>query len=122
MKILILYRELAGYTVECLNKLADRHDLLVLHYPLNAEAPFQFHFNPNIQLASKNEIKLESLISFNAEFILCSGWSDPDYIEWISTLNRPTALAFDTMWQSNLKFTLGSIYFKLKFKRKKIPK
>jgi glycosyltransferase involved in cell wall biosynthesis len=117
MKILILYRELAGYTVECLNKLSHNHEVLVVHYPLNTEAPFQFHFNPNIQLASKTEIQLDRLISFNPKFILCSGWSDAEYIDWISNLKRPTALAFDTMWQSNLKFTLGSIYFKLKYKK-----
>ena len=117
MKILILYRELAGYTVECLNKLSRQYELLVVHYPLNAEAPFQFHFNPNIQLTSKTEITLKSLVSFNPKFILCSGWSDAEYIDWISNLKRPTAVAFDTMWQSNLKFTLGSIYFKLKYKK-----
>jgi glycosyltransferase involved in cell wall biosynthesis len=116
MKILILYRELAGYTAECLNKLAEIHELLVVHYPINAEAPFQFHFNPNIQLASKTEISLESLISFNPKFILCSGWSDAEYIMWINKLKRSTALAFDTIWQSSLKFILGSIYFKLKYK------
>lgn len=117
MKILILYRELAGYTVECLNKLSNYHELLVVHYPLNAEAPFQFHFNPNIQVASKTEITLENLISFNPKFILCSGWSDSEYVKRLSTLKRPTALAFDTMWQSNLKFNLGSIYFKIRYKK-----
>jgi glycosyltransferase involved in cell wall biosynthesis len=116
MKILILYRELAGYTVECLNKLAETHELLVVHYPINKEAPFQFHFNPNIQLASKTEIILERLVSFNPKFILCSGWSDLVYLEWIKALNKPTAVAFDTIWQNNLKFILGSLYFKLKYK------
>jgi glycosyltransferase involved in cell wall biosynthesis len=117
MKILILYRELAGYTVECLNKLATQHELFVVHYPINKEAPFNFEFNAEIQLVSKSELTSAQLVQFNPEFILCSGWSDNEYIEWIKALNKPTALAFDTVWQSNLKFILGSFYFKLKYKK-----
>ena len=117
MKILVLYRELAGYTVECLNKLANQHELLVVHYPINPEAPFHFQINSSIQLASKLEIDLNTISLFNPTFILCSGWSDAEYIEWTRNLKRPTALTFDTIWQSNLKFIFGSFYFKLKYKK-----
>ena len=117
MKILILYRELAGYTLECLNKLAANHELLVVHYPVNKEAPFNFEFNATIRLESKSELTSTKIVQFNPNFILCSGWSDLEYIDWVKALNKPTALAFDTIWQSNLKFVLGSFYFKLKYKR-----
>ena len=117
MKILVLYRELAGYTAECLNKLAVKHELLVVHYPINKEAPFNFQFHANIQLSSKSEINFTKISTFNPSFILCSGWSDREYIEWVKNLNKPTALAFDTIWQNNLKFILGSFYFKLKYKK-----
>jgi glycosyltransferase involved in cell wall biosynthesis len=117
MKILVLYRELAGYTAECLNKLAVKHELLVVHYPINKEAPFNFQFHANIQLSSKSEINFTKISTFNPSFILCSSWSDREYIEWVKNLNKPTALAFDTIWQNNLKFILGSFYFKLKYKK-----
>ena len=117
MKILILYRELAGYTVECLNKLAIQHELLVVHYPINKEAPFNFEFNASIEIESKSELTSTKIVQFNPQFILCSGWSDREYIKWIKTLNKPTALAFDTIWQNNLKFVFGSFYFKLKYKK-----
>lgn len=117
MKLLILYRELAGYTVECLNKLAEIHELLVVHYPINKEAPFNFEFNAAIQLASKLEITPTKISEFNPDFILCSGWGDKQYIEWVKALNKPAALAFDTIWQGNLKFIVGSFYFKMKFKK-----
>ena len=117
MKILILYRELAGYTVECLNKLAIQHELLVVHYPINKEAPFNFEFNASIEIESKSELTSTKIVQFNPQFILCSGWSDKEYIEWIKSLNKPTALAFDTIWQNNLKFIFGSFYFKLKYKK-----
>jgi hypothetical protein len=70
MKILILYRELAGYTLECLNKLAANHLLLVVHYPINKEAPFNFEFNSAIQLESKSELTSKKIIEFNPNFIL----------------------------------------------------
>lgn len=117
MKILVLYRELAGYTVECINKLANQHELLVVHYPINPEAPFNFQFNSSVQLASKSEIDLNTISLFNPAFVLCSGWSDQLYLEWIKALTMPTAVAFDTIWQNNLKFILGGLYFKLKYKK-----
>lgn len=117
MNILILYRELAGYTVECLNKLASYHKLLVVHYPINKEAPFVFQFHNSIQLVSKSDVSLKLLHDFNPNFVLCSGWGDQQYLEWVKALNTPTALAFDTTWKNSLKFILGSLYFKLKYKK-----
>lgn len=116
MNILILYRELAGYTVECLNKLSSQHKLLVVHYPINEEAPFVFQFNHSIQLISKSDVSLKLLHDFRPSFVLCSGWGDKQYVKWIKDLNKITALAFDTTWKNSLKFILGSLYFKLKYK------
>ena len=117
MNILILYRELAGYTVECLNKLASHHKLLVVHYPINKEAPFVFQFHNSIQLVSKSDVSLKLLHDFNPKFVLCSGWGDQQYLEWVKVLNKPTAIAFDTTWKNSLKFIIGSLYFKLKYKK-----
>ena len=117
MRILILYRELAGYTVECLNKLAQEHVIFLVSYPKNAEAPFQFQFHTNITALSKSEVSLIEIKLFNPSFALCSGWGDSEYIEWIKALNKPTALVFDTIWQISLKFVLGSFYFRLKYKK-----
>jgi hypothetical protein len=117
MNILILYRELAGYTVECLNKLAAQHRLLVIHYPINKEAPFNFQFNSSIRLATKSEVTIQNISDFQPAFVLCSGWGDKEYLEWLKELKRPTALAFDTTWISSMKFIVGSLYFKFKYKK-----
>lgn len=117
MKILILYRELAAYTVECLNKLASSHELMVVCYPINSEAPFQFELNSTINVILKSEGIREKTKQFQPDFILCSGWGDQDYLNIVSHLKSPTALAFDTNWKNSLKFILGSFYFRLKFKR-----
>jgi glycosyltransferase involved in cell wall biosynthesis len=117
MRILILYRELAGYTVECINKLAHDHEILLVSYPVNSEAPFQFQFHSNIQVVSKSEITSDEIFSFNPKFVLCSGWGDKDFLRWVKFLNKPTAVAFDTQWGSSLKFILGGIYFKLNYKK-----
>lgn len=117
MRILILYRELAGYSLECINKLAHDHEILLIPYPVNDEAPFQFELNSKIKVVSKTETTLSEIESFDPEFILCSGWSDKEYLYWVKELNKPTAVAFDTQWKSSLKFILGAIYFKLKIKK-----
>lgn len=116
MNILILYRELAGYTVECLNKLSKSHTLFVVHYPINKEAPFNFQFNSSIQFHTKADVTIHQLSTFNPQFVLCSGWGDREYIEWIKVLSKPSALAFDTTWKNSPKFILGSWYFKWKYK------
>ena len=117
MKILILYRELAAYTVECLNKLSDSHDIMVVCYPINNEAPFQFQLNSTIEIIQKTEGVQVKAEQFNPDFILCSGWGDADYLNIVSHMKRPTALAFDTTWRNSSKFILGSFYFRLKLKR-----
>ncbi len=117
MNILILYRELARYTVECLNKLSSQHKLLVVHYPINKEAPFVFQFHNSIQLISKSDVSLKLLHDFRPNFVLCSGWGDKQYVEWVEELKKPTALAFDTAWKNSFKFIIGSLYFKVKYKK-----
>jgi glycosyltransferase involved in cell wall biosynthesis len=117
MRIIFLYRELAGYTVECINKLAHEHEVLLIRYPVNGEAPFQFEFHSNIHVVPKFEISLSQIKAFNASIVLCSGWGDNEYLYWVKELNKPTVLAFDTQWKSSLKFILGAIYFKLKIKK-----
>jgi glycosyltransferase involved in cell wall biosynthesis len=103
--------------VECINKLAHNHEILLIRYPVNDEAPFEFEIHSNILVFSKFEISLSQIKTFNPSFVLCSGWGDSKYLHWVKELQKPTAVAFDTQWKSSLKFILGTIYFKLKIKK-----
>ena len=88
MRILILYRELAGYTVECINKLALQHEILLICYPVNDEAPFQFEFDSNIHVVFKSNISLIQIQAYNPSFVLCSGWGDNEYLYWLKELKK----------------------------------
>lgn len=86
MTFLILYSELAEYTLACIRELAAQRSgdrIVVVHYPINKEAPFQFDFSV-AEFHSINEFKtkeeLESFaLSLNPSVIVCSGWMNRWY-------------------------------------------
>ena len=113
MKLLILYRELAAYTVECINKLAHHAEITLIHYPLNAEAPFQFNLDERIKRIEKGSFEFERQRHSTEIYshVLISGWADSDYSTMaLNQKNAVRILAFDTAWKNTLKFQLGSIY------------
>ncbi|MFM7683561.1 MAG: glycosyltransferase [Bacteroidota bacterium] len=112
----MLYRELASYMVNCLNKLQNEVEITVMHYPLNAEAPFIFNWNNNIICLEKNSNTLESLNLNEFHAIFVSGWADKEYLKLTQKFKGIKILMFDTPFENNLKFHLGSVYLKWKVK------
>ena len=41
-KIVFLYSEVAGYFLACAKELANSAEVLIVRWPVNSEAPFQF--------------------------------------------------------------------------------
>lgn len=83
-KIVFLYSELAGYVVSCFNELAKRgHQVTVVRWQLNKEAPFKFDIHSSIDVREKDSFtKLELLdfvMSKNPNLLFVSGWMDKDY-------------------------------------------
>ena len=118
MKILVLYRELADYMVNCLNHAQGEFDFTVIHYPIHTEAPFQFNWNAGICHKEKTSIVLNSLNLKEYNAILISGWADPEYMSLIKEYSGITILLFDTPWEKRFRQIIGSIYFRLKLKKK----
>ena len=91
-KLLILYTELAGYLVSCVNLMAQKGvEIHIVRYPVNKEAPFQFQFEQNIHLHEINDHrgKLEGLSkSIQPDAILCSGWVEAEYLA-VCASHRP---------------------------------
>lgn len=117
MKILVLYRELADYMVNCLNQLQNQIQVTVVHYAINKEAPFQFTWNPNIIRFEKDKLKLEQLQIHDFDAILISGWADKEYMAVIKRFSGTKILMFDTPWENKIRHHLGSIYFNMKLKK-----
>jgi glycosyltransferase involved in cell wall biosynthesis len=117
MKLLILYRELAAYTVECINKLAQQAEITLIHYPLNAEAPFQFVIDTRIKRIEKGSVEFEKQLHSTEAYthVLISGWADQTYNSIAAKqTNAIRIMTFDTAWKNTLKFQLGSLYLRWK--------
>lgn len=112
MRILVLYTELAGYILSSFKSLLDSNtdaEMLIVHYPINAEAPFEFKSLNNAKLttyyADKTTVINEEINRFRPEVILCSGWGNPFYLKIVEQYSKSakTVLCFDNKWNGSLK-------------------
>lgn len=113
MRILFLYTELADYTLACLRALkkqAPQADILVVHFPVNAEAPFKFDFAGVCTFICINEFKsyheLRAKVeAFAPQKIVCCGWVNKWYIRVCYEMRRKARciMALDNHWHNTPK-------------------
>ena len=113
---MILYTELAQYSIACFKELS-RLDvkLLVVHWPINAEAPFNLDLSFIDIHYSRDQLNVSELNrkvrEFQPDIILCSGWLDYGYVrlcsKWKSQI--PTVVTFDNKWTGSLKQRLAAL-------------
>ena len=77
-RILILYTEIAGYTLACINELRKYEvEIYLIRWEVNKEAPFQFNFidiNETIRGHYSNDIELMKYCKeIKPDIILVSG-------------------------------------------------
>ena len=120
-RILILYRELAGYMVSCINYLATHHQASVdiVAYPVNAEAPFSFQFASSVRIFRRGDQSAESIQKLVKEnqydLIFCGGWSDPLYLQVVrSHAAIPAVLAFDKQWLGSPRDRVAALYLRFR--------
>lgn len=124
MKLLLLYTELAGYTVSCIKEFL-KHDnnniVTIIRYPINNEAPFNFSENDSrislIKVQNVNKSLIIELIK-NHDLTLCSGWIDKTYLRAIkeSVYCDNVSLMLDNPWKQSFRQILGSFWFKIFYK------
>ncbi|MDP2175537.1 MAG: glycosyltransferase [Bacteroidota bacterium] len=124
MRILILYTELADYVVNNFNVFLSQNPdakMLVIHYPVNSEAPFVFKkvTNANFLVFQSDNwsTTLDTIHQFNPNIILCSGWSNKHYLNLIKSIPNTTkrVLCFDNQWQGTIKQKILSTFSKWSF-------
>lgn len=117
-RLLILYTELAGYTVACLERFAEKYPETELHlvrWPVNNEAPFQFSFGNAIKIYDRKQYDRAQLLKLADEIkpdaILCSGWIDKDYVRVCRKFNSeiPVVLLMDNKWLGTFKQQIARI-------------
>jgi glycosyltransferase involved in cell wall biosynthesis len=116
VKVSILYTELADYSIACFRALKRQNiDLMLIHWPINPEAPFQFDLSFCDTVISRNEMSGESLIravkDFNPDLILCSGWLDKAYLKICTRYSNriPVVLSMDNHWTGSIKQRIATL-------------
>lgn len=115
MRFLFLYTEIAEYFLACCNELAKHGEVHIIRWPVNKEAPFQFHINPQLKVYTKSEYDFEELQTLvqriNPSVIICSGWIDKDYLKITKPYFKkiPTVMTCDTHWNGSLKQRLATV-------------
>lgn len=117
--IVFLYSELAGYVVSAYNELAEQgHQVTVVRWQVNKEAPFQFKFHPNIFVRVKDDFNKDSLLKFvlscQPDLLFVSGWMDKEYVHVAKNMKKkiPVVIGIDNFWLGTSKQRIGSMVSK----------
>ncbi|MEL6135555.1 MAG: glycosyl transferase family 1, partial [Bacteroidota bacterium] len=112
MRILILYSELAGYTLACLRELMknEKHEVCLVRWPVNQEAPFQFEFDERIQVYDRDQLDDTAVArvasQFQPDIIFISGWMDKGYLKAALPFRKqgvPVIAGIDNQWVGSLR-------------------
>ena len=110
-KVLVLYTELADYILNSFSYYAKEysHEVHIIHWPINNEAPFTLKEDKGITLYNKSNYDSESLKflakEINPDAIICAGWMDKEYLKVVKQYSSkiPTILTMDNHWEGNIK-------------------
>ena len=108
-KILVLYREVAGYFLDCLNHLCaiSQMEADVVAYPGNSEAPFQFETTPRIRIINRGQLSKHDLVAMvssdSYDLIFCGGWFDKEYNQALKHRKCASVLGFDNHRTDSLR-------------------
>ncbi|WNJ19270.1 glycosyltransferase family 4 protein [Pontibacter sp. G13] len=113
MKILILYSEIAGYVLSCVEALAKLPpaEIKLIRWPVNQEAPFQFGAGGDqIDMSIRTDWTDESLQAlvkeWRPEVVFTTGWMDKGYVQAAKTakaLGIPVIAGIDNHWTGSPK-------------------
>lgn len=113
-KIAFLYTELAGYFMACIHELKKEADVLIIRWPVNKEAPFNFDFS-GIECWEKSDFQEEQLLKkitdFQPDLLYCSGWMDKDYLKVAKHFRKkiPVLVGMDNPWFGNIKQRIATL-------------
>ncbi|MCC7453085.1 MAG: glycosyltransferase [Crocinitomix sp.] len=122
-KIVFLYSEIAGYFLACVEKLAENAQVMIIRWPTNTEAPFEFENSDRVKVITKQKDKTVELtnqvIEFSPDMVVCSGWMDKDYLKIVKTLDKKVirVMSLDNHWKGTLKQRIAALVSPFYLKR-----
>ncbi|HPQ08836.1 MAG TPA: glycosyltransferase [Bacteroidia bacterium] len=125
MRLLILYEELAPYFLSNIKYFAEEYKVpvLIICKKVNPVAPFEFEINSEyISIIDRDSLSFNELMNkiknFNPTCLMQAGWIYPKYFEITKQLKLSNnILLLDNQWENTLRQNIGSIYFKIKYKK-----
>lgn len=118
MRVLILYEELSGYFISCVNTFAEKSNAEVhlFRKEINDVAPFDFQPSSKVHIYSRSEYDSKKLLqiveAIKPDAVLCGGWIYKPYM-YVARVCRksiPVILAFDNKWENTLKQNILAIF------------
>ena len=110
MTLLFLYTELASYFLAGVQELfKNGHQVHIVRWPVNREAPFQFEFPEGLWIYERNEYNNQQLVALSKrikpDLIIGSGWVDKGYLKVCSAFKGkvPTVMSMDNQWHGQPK-------------------
>ncbi|MCF8262864.1 MAG: glycosyltransferase [Melioribacteraceae bacterium] len=97
--------------------------MVVIHWSINEEAPFNFNLPPEVTFYPKPSLSKENLLSIvaksNPAVIISSGWIDKDYLAVCKQFRKtvPIILGMDNVWKGGARQIIGLIIGRLLLKR-----
>lgn len=99
-------------------------EMLVIHYPVNPEAPFDFKLNSSgkfeVYTIDRAPSIEQKIADFKPQVILCSGWGNKNYLAWVKKYgkNAKNVICFDNQWLGTFKQRFLSLISSFTFLRR----
>lgn len=124
MKLVVLYEELAGYFIACINRFSEKYDVQVhvFRKELNDVAPFDFNLTANVKIYDRKNFDdkqiVEIIENIRPNGIFCGGWLYKPYLKLAKKYRKeiPVILGFDNKWKNSLKQNMLSLFSKRYFR------
>jgi glycosyltransferase involved in cell wall biosynthesis len=126
IKILYLYAEIMGYNVAVFKEYIRNYpaEVHVVHWDQQKKTPYVPPELDKVFYYGKSQFESTSLLQFVMELqpniIFTSGWMDRDYLKVCLKLRKkeiPIIALSDTSYQGTWRQRLGSIYFKVFYRK-----
>ncbi|GAB4197894.1 MAG: hypothetical protein OHK0013_06490 [Sandaracinaceae bacterium] len=122
-RVLILYANVTGYLLRCIDALIDGQgaEVLLVHWKLWSQTPLELTSRPGLERVVKQDHDFESIraraLEFDPDVVVTSGWMERDYLRIARELHRTrratTVCAFDGHWDGTLRQRAGRVWFRL---------
>ncbi len=127
-RVVILFPELSDYMINVFQHWVNTSEVELYIYKKAVdakEAPFQFDVdNKSIYMYDREKYShaemLENIKNIDPQMILCSGWSDADYLKIVTHFSGkiPTVMSMDNQWHGSMKQKIATLLSPFTLKKK----